>query len=929
MLLPGGCRLRAAARLGRSVLLAAAAFAAGPGHLRGAIFTVTNTNDSGLGSLRQAILSANAAPGADTIRFNIAGSGVHTIAPASALPAITGPVTINGATQPGYANVSPVIEISGASAPEGANGLDIAAGGSTVRALAINRFRSTLFTGEGGIGILLESGGGNTVIGCVIGTNPAGSAALGNAIGVAISNSADNVVGGAASPAVPLLRNVISGNFVGVLVAGAGSAANLLRGNRIGTSADGLLDLGNTNDGVRVLDGTGNQISENLISGNDNNGVLVGGEATATLVAGNTIGAGAGGALLGNGGEGVQISGASGNIVRDNTVVGSGRNGILVFSSASNNVVAGNFVGTDAAGKADLGNAGNGIIVSGADANTVGGTAPGDRNVVCGNGSNGIRIRSGAAGNVVRGNFVGVGPGGGSAIGNGDDGIELNDGATGNIVGGKGAGSGNVVSGNAANGVRLADSTTTSNIVQGNRIGTDAAGSAALGNLGNGLLVENGAHDNKIGGAAAGAGNTIAFNGAAGIFVSSGTGNALLSNSIRGNATLGIDLAPDGVTPNDAGDADGGANLLQNFPELSAASSSGSTTSAQGSLDSLPSTQFRIEFFASVLCDASGHGEGRFFLGAADVTTDPSGTAAIDAVLPAAARGPFITATATDPAGNTSEFSACVLVPGPTVSAIAPTSGPPGGGTAASVAGSNFQDGAALLVGGSPAAGTLVQNASQITASTPSLAPGALYDVVVVNPSTLSGTLPKGWLADFSDVPASYLFHGAVEKIFRAGITSGCGGGAYCPEDPVNRASMAVFLLRGEHGSTYQPPDPTGQVFGDVPLGTFLAAWIEQLAAEEITTGCGGGNYCPETAVNRASMAVFLLRAKHGADYKPPAASGNVFDDVPPGTFLGDWIEQLAAEGITAGCGAKLFCPNQPVSRGEMAVFLVRTFGLS
>ncbi len=921
--------MRAAARLRRGLLLAAAVFAANSGTLRAAVFTVTNTNDSGAGSLRQAILSANATPGADTIRFTIAGSGVHTIAPASALPTITGPVTINGATQAGYANASPLIEISGASAPEGTNGLDIAAGGSTVRALAINRFRSTLFSGEGGIGILLGGGGGNTIIGCAIGTNPGGSAALGNAIGVAISNSADNVVGGAPSPVVPLLRNVISGNFIGVLVSGADSAANLLRGNRIGTSADGALDLGNTNDGVRVLDGTGNQISQNLISGNNGNGVLVGGDATATLVAGNTIGASAGGALLGNGGEGVQISGASGNTVRDNTVVGSGRNGILVFSGASNNVVAGNFVGTDSAGAAGLGNAGNGIIVSGADANTVGGTAPGDRNVVCGNGSNGIRIRSGAAGNIVRGNFVGVGSSGAAAIGNGDDGIELNDGANGSVIGGKAAGSGNVVSGNAANGIRLTDSTTTANIVQGNRIGTDAAGSAALANLANGVLVENGAHDNKIGGAAAGGATTSAVHGAAGSFVSSGTGNALLSNSIRGNAALGIDLAPDGVTADDAGDADAGANGLQNFPQLSSASSSGSTTSAQGSLDSLPSTQFRIEFFASVLCDGSGHGEGRFSLGAVDVITDPTGMAAIDALLPVAARGPYITATATDPAGNTSEFSLCALVPGPTVSAVAPTSGPAAGGTAVSIAGSSFQDGAAVLVGGSPASGALVQNASQMTASTPALAPGALYDVVVVNPSTLSGTLPKAWLADFSDVPASYLFHGAVEKIFRAGITSGCGGGAYCPEDPVNRASMAVFLLRGEHGGSYDPPDPTGLVFGDVPLGTFLASWIEQLAAEKITTGCGGGNYCPDAAVNRASMAVFLLRAKHGADYKPPAATGNVFDDVPLGTFLGDWIEQLAAEGITTGCGGKLFCPSQPVSRGEMAVFLVRTFGLS
>lgn len=911
------------------MLLAAPLLVAGSQSLRAAIFTVTNVNDSGAGSLRQAILSANATPAADTIRFNVPGSGVHTIAPASELPEITSPVTIDGATQPGYAGSLPVIELNGASAPEGSNGLHVTAGGSTIRALAINRFRPTLFEGKGGSGILLENGGGNSVYACMIGTNPAGTAKLGNAIGVSIVNSGNNLVGAAASPGGPLLRNVISGNFIGVLISGAAPVANLLEGNRIGTSADGSIDLGNSNDGVRMVAGTGNEISLNRIAANGGNGILVGGPAAQCFVHGNTIGEALGGTALGNGGDGVQVNASSGNTVRDNTVVASGRNGILVFSGAAGNLVAGNFVGTDPAGAADLGNAGNGIIVSGADGNTIGGTALGDRNVVCGNGSNGIRVRSDASGNTVRGNFVGVGPNGAAAIGNGDDGIEINDGANGNVIGGKGAGAGNVVSGNAANGIRLTDPTTTGNLVQGNRIGTDAFGSVPLGNLANGVLVENGAHDNKIGGAAAGAGNAIAFNGGDGIFVETGTGNALLANSIRGNAGLGIDLAPDGVTNNDAGDADTGANNLQNFPELSSASSSGATTAVQGGLDSLPSTVFRVEFFASILCDSSGHGEGRYFLGSADLTADAGGGAPIDVVLPVAARGPFITATATDPSGNTSEFSSCVMVPGPTVSAVAPTSGPAAGGTAVTIAGSNFQDGAAAVVGGSPAAGVLVQSDSQMTASTPALPPGGLYDLVVVNPNTLSGTLPKAWLADFSDVPASYLFHGPVEKVLRHGITTGCGGGNYCPEDAVNRAGMAVFLLRGEHGGDYQPPDPKGDVFGDVPLGTFLAAWIEQLAAEKITTGCGSGNYCPDAAVNRASMAVFLLRAKHGAAYHPPAATGGIFDDVPLGTFLGDWIERLAAEQITSGCGMKLYCPDQPVTRGEMAVFLVRTFGLN
>jgi hypothetical protein len=138
---------------------------------------------------------------------------------------------------------------------------------------------------------------------------------------------------------------------------------------------------------------------------------------------------------------------------------------------------------------------------------------------------------------------------------------------------------------------------------------------------------------------------------------------------------------------------------------------------------------------------------------------------------------------------------------------------------------------------------------------------------------------------------------------------------------------MAVFLLKGKHDASYAPPPATGSVFSDVPSGAFAAAWIEQLAAEGITSGCGGGKYCPANPVTRAQMAVFLLKAKHGSSYIPPAATG-VFADVPVSNPFAPWIEQLAEEGITAGCGAGNYCPGNPVTRGQMAVFLVNTFGL-
>ena len=137
---------------------------------------------------------------------------------------------------------------------------------------------------------------------------------------------------------------------------------------------------------------------------------------------------------------------------------------------------------------------------------------------------------------------------------------------------------------------------------------------------------------------------------------------------------------------------------------------------------------------------------------------------------------------------------------------------------------------------------------------------------------------------------------------------------------------MAVFLLRGKFGSAFVPPPAIG-IFDDVPPNSFAAAWIEALAAEGITVGCGNGNYCPNNPVTRAQMAVFLLRAKYGTEYSPPPAVG-VFSDVSPGSFAAAWIESLAAEGITAGCGNGNYCPNNAVTRAQMAVFLSRTFGL-
>jgi len=182
-------------------------------------------------------------------------------------------------------------------------------------------------------------------------------------------------------------------------------------------------------------------------------------------------------------------------------------------------------------------------------------------------------------------------------------------------------------------------------------------------------------------------------------------------------------------------------------------------------------------------------------------------------------------------------------------------------------------------------------------------------------------------VARFNDVPTDFWAFAFIEALADNGVTSGCGNDNYCPETAVTRAQMAVFLERGMRGSGFSPPAATGNAFLDVGAGDFAASFIEQLASDGITSGCGNSNYCPLAQVTRDQMAVFLLRAKHGSSYSPPPAVG-IFADVDQGHWAVHWIEQLAAEGITAGCGGGNYCPDAQVTRDQMAVFLVRTFGL-
>jgi len=236
-----------------------------------------------------------------------------------------------------------------------------------------------------------------------------------------------------------------------------------------------------------------------------------------------------------------------------------------------------------------------------------------------------------------------------------------------------------------------------------------------------------------------------------------------------------------------------------------------------------------------------------------------------------------------------------------------------------------------VAAGGTSNCGEATGDCFVMTVGDPGARPAAHWDATFDD--VLSAGADRSWTlhvgASFPDVPVSDIFYAFVENILHNGVTAGCGTD-YCRNSGVTRAQMAVFLLKARHGPLLTPPPATGAVFEDVPAGSFAADWIEELAREGITGGCSVAPalYCPGDIVTRAQMAVFLLKAEHGKRFVPPACAG-VFSDVAcPGGFAVDWIERLAAEGVTAGCGGGAYCPDSPNTRGQMAPFLVKTFGL-
>jgi hypothetical protein len=562
----------------------------------------------------------------DTIDFAIPGSGVQTILPLSQLPIVTHQVVIDGYTQPGSSpntlavgdNAVLTIQLDGSLAG-GAAGMEITAGNSEVMGLVVSNFQSS--------GIFLTGTGGDVIEGNFLGTDPTGQHAAGNSVGVAIQCG----------------------------------------GNRIGTDGSGSTD---------IPGGTSGYAARNLISANNGTGIGVG--ADNNVVAGNFVGTDATGTKpLGNVQQGVLVIGIQNRIgvrgqdpdpsAERNLISGNG-NGVLL-QGGGQNVLAGNFIGTDVTGTRPLGNSGIGLDIFQSNGNLIGTNGDGvgdtlERNIISANQYDGVDISQGSNNNVLAGNFIGTDVTGTQPLGNTRAGINANYSSSFNRIGTDGlsvdnAGEANIISCNGGQIDLGSGAPGQGNLIAGNFVGTDINGNLIPGfTTGSGIDVEGDSND-QIGGSPTLA-NTIANNNHGVAVSGTSTGVSIRANRIFDNGPgLGIDLGGDGVTLNNSHAGQPGPNNWQNFPVLSAAVAD-SATRVVGTLNSTPNTTFILDFYAndSDKGNAGAYGQGQYYLGSASVTTVGSGNVSFNVSgLAPTTPGEWISATATDPGGNTSEFA--------------------------------------------------------------------------------------------------------------------------------------------------------------------------------------------------------------------------------------------------------------------------------
>jgi hypothetical protein len=533
-----------------------------------------------------------------------------------------------------------------------------------------------LISGNDGSGIRIDVRAyGNFIRGNYIGVNRFGLGAVTNREhGILLDTGANgNWIGNTATTNA---GNLIAGNgftntFHGICIQN-GANGNTVVGNRIGLGANNLA-VPNAGDGIRIQNAGTNTVGgtdaldRNFISGNAANGIQLGTNATYNTVLGNFIGLDTNGvSARPNGKEGISIyrsqrnrigtsSGASGNVI-----AGNAGSGIMISDnvSAHNNSIQNNRIGTAVDGASKIGNNDHGVYILGGVSNQIGDTIG---NVIAGNIHDGVQIQdAGAMYNLVCRNKIGVDALSAAPLGNGQYGVSIFN-ASRNTIGGTGL-LGNVIGGNGDDGVHISGASAVSNTMRGNSIGVDVGLSLVLSNRLHGVWIGDNSSGNIVGGTNwLSDGNHIWFNGACGIRVVSGTNNTFLGNSIFSNALLGIDLGALGVTPNDVQDPDTGANLLQNYPVLYEATT-GSTLVA-GMLNSQPLKTYRLEFFLCALTNALGYGDGYSFRGTTNIVTDANGNVLFEAQLPATLpTGSWVTVTATDPYGNTSEFAKNVQI---------------------------------------------------------------------------------------------------------------------------------------------------------------------------------------------------------------------------------------------------------------------------
>ncbi len=535
--------------------------------------------------------------------------------------------------------------------------------------------RNVITSATDGIRIIFDESVNNLVINNFIGTDLTGIVSLPVGLnGVSLLNDANNNQIGQ-----PDAGNVIASTLNHGIFFDNEADFNTIQSNFIGTDTSGTLDLGHTKIGI-LIEGASNNIiggsnagEGNLIMNNGEEGVeirnLAFNPADANSIIGNTI--------QNNGFEGVEVSGDN-NIVLSNeisnnagagifldfanfstigqanagnTITSNGDEGIFLNNS-EDNLVQGNFIGTDITGTQVLGNTFEGIYLEESIFNLIGGSNPGEGNIIANNGNDGIEVSTDADNNTVLSNEI---------SNNAGEGIFL---FFANLCTIGQANAGNTITDNGIEGITLLGSD--DNTVRGNFIGTDVTGTQVSGNALNGIYLEESIL-NFIGGSNPGDGNIIANNGQNGIIffedVLPNNKNEILANSIFDNALLGIDLGDDGITPNDFQDGDTGCNDLQNFPIVTSAVLASGSVTIIGTLNSIINTTYRLDFYNSIGTNAAGNVEGQEFLGSQNVTTDGNGDAAFNVNFATTiASVDFVSTTATDPEGNTSEFSEALFV---------------------------------------------------------------------------------------------------------------------------------------------------------------------------------------------------------------------------------------------------------------------------